>query len=66
MSNLKDQTFNIKTDFEDFLNILQERKKALNIADNIIFKLSHDNPLLKQKKYRKKRGVKGTKAQEEH
>ena len=54
----------IETDLEDFPNILQQRKRALKVKNDIIFQSSHDNSLVGQEEYRKKQGVKGSKAQE--
>lgn len=55
---------NIETDLEKFPNILQQRKKASKLGDNIIFQSSYDNLLIKPEKYEKRGEIKGSKAWE--
>ena len=60
--NLEDEPVDIETDLEDYLNILQQRKKVFKVKNDTVFQLSHDNPPIGQEEYRKRRGVKSSKA----
>ena len=52
--NLGDKLVDIKTNLEEFSNILQQRKRILKVGNNTVFQPSHNNLLVGQKKYRKK------------
>ena len=62
MPNLEDESMDIKTDLEDFLNISQQRKNALKVKDNTVFQLDYNNPPVGQEEYKNGRGIKRSKA----
>ena len=63
MLNSEDIPVDIEINLEKFSNISQQRKKTLKIGDNTILQLNHNNLLIRQEKYKKRRRIKGNKIQ---
>ena len=51
--NLRDKLVDIEISLEEFLNISQQRERALKVGDNTVFQPGHDNPSVGQEEYRK-------------